>query len=376
MVVVALVTMAMVVVLSAFNGIDALIDERFSYFDADITVLPSNNRVFSPDTIDLDGLKNTKGISQVSEVIEERVFARYDGNQRIAKIKGVSDRFLEQAGMDTMLIEGISSLSLEGKPAAIIGIGVKYDLDLRLFEQQFNPLSLSAVLRGKNLRTNMESALNKALIPVVGVFSINIDFDSEYILVPIDFAADLLGYENEISAIELRLDDPERIQDVKRDLQTRFGPGYTFRTRFEKNEIIYKTNRTEKWATFLIMGFIMLIATFNIIAALTLLINEKRHDIKILAGMGANTSTIKRIFFYEGALINMTGATLGIILGFAFVYLQQNFGLVRLEGGLVEFYPVKIAWKDLLAIFSLVIVCGVLSSIAPVQFFTRKYANV
>jgi ABC-type lipoprotein release transport system permease subunit len=122
------------------------------------------------------------------------------------------------------------------------------------------------------------------------------------------------------------------------------------------------------------MGFIMLIATFNIIAALTLLINEKRRDIKVLTSMGASASLIRRIFFIEGALINAVGAAVGLGLGLLFVFLQKNYGLIRLEGGLVEYYPVEIATPDLLAIFGLVVLCGILSSIAPVQIFTRKYA--
>ncbi len=125
----------------------------------------------------------------------------------------------------------------------------------------------------------------------------------------------------------------------------------------------------------MIMGFIMLIATFNIIAALTLLINEKKQDIKVLTTMGATPAMIKRIFLIEGALINFLGAAIGIGLGFLFVYFQDTYGLIRLEGGLVDYYPVAIDGKDLVAIFGLVIACGVISSIAPVQIFTRRYAS-
>jgi len=176
--------------------------------------------------------------------------------------------------------------------------------------------------------------------------------------------------------LELQLNPGAKIEDVKAQIEKEIGADYQVRTRYEKNELIYKTNRTEKWATFLIMGFILLIATFNIIAALTLLINEKRDDIKTLASLGAPASLIKRVFFFEGALINLVGALFGVALGLAFVVLQQNFGLIRLEGGLVPYYPVEIALSDLLAVFALVLTCGVLSSILPVQFFTRKYTDL
>lgn len=376
MLVVAVVTMAMVVVLSAFNGIDALLDDRFSYLDADIEVIPLNDKVINSEELNVDSILSIGSISSCRKVIEERVFAQYEDKQRIVIIKGVEDGFLHDTALDSMIIEGSAQLSMENSPAAIIGIGVKYDLNLRLFEQLFNPLKVSAVLRGMNLRQSMERALNRKMIPVSGIFSINIDFDSDYIIVPIDFASDLLQYKNEYSKLEIGLHKGENLEDVKQDLQVLLGENFDVKTRYQKNELIYKTNRTEKWATFLIMGLIMLIATFNIIAALTLLINEKRNDIKTLTSMGASASSIKRIFFYAGAMINFIGVSVGLGLGLLFVFLQQKFGLIKLEGGLIDYYPVKIDWVDLAAIFVLVLVCGILSSIAPVQIFTRKYANI
>ncbi len=376
MVVVALVTMAMVVVLSAFNGIDSLIDERYSYFDTDISILPLTSKVIKADEMNCDEIKAIDGVASCHRVIEERVFAEYDNNQRIVKVKGVEKGFFPQSRLDTMIIGGKGVMELENNPAAIVGVGVKYDLDLQLFEQVFNPLRLAAVVRGKNLRRDMEQALNKKNIPVAGIFSINIDFDSEYVIVPLDFAADLLGYSDEVSMLELQLTPEANLEEVKTEIENLVGADYQVRTRYEKNELIYKTNRTEKWATFMIMGFILLIATFNIIAALTLLINEKRDDIKTLASLGAPASLIKRVFFFEGALINFVGALVGLVLGFLFVILQQNFGLIRLEGGLVPYYPVEIALPDLLAVFGLVLTCGILSSILPVQFFTRKYTDL
>jgi lipoprotein-releasing system permease protein len=375
MFVVAMVTMAMVVILSAFNGIESLIDDRYQYFDADLSVLPLSNKVFNPDTLNVRDLGALEGVARCVPTIEERVFARYEDNQRIAILKGVDEGFIERSGLDSMMVEGSAMLATEGSPSALIGVGVKYDLDLRLFEQIFNPLRLSAILRGKNLRKNMNEALNNRNIPVAGVFSINIDFDSDYVIVPIEFAADLLAYDNEYSALDITLKPGTDLEAMKKKVEQITGPHYLVRTRLEKNELIYKSNRTEKWATFLIMAFIMLIATFNIIAALTLLINEKRHDIAVLTGMGATEQSIRKIFFLEGALINAIGAFAGMVLGLVFVYLQQNYGLIRLEGGLVEYYPVEMEWADFAAIFGLVVFCGMLSSIAPVRIFTRKYAS-
>lgn len=375
MFVVAAVTMAMVVILSAFNGIEALIDSRYQYFDSDLAIIPLTSKVFSSDSLDCLALQEVDGVANCALSIEERVFAQYDENQRIVILKGVEDSFVQESGLDSMIIDGEARLYLDDFPQAVIGIGVKYDLDLRLFQQQFNPLRLSAVLRGKKLRRNMTEALNRKNIPVAGVFTINIDFDSDYVIVPIDFASKILQYDNEYSTIDIRVEEGVDIGKVKADLKEIVGEDYKVRSRLEKNEIVFKSNKTEKWATFLILAFIMLIATFNIIAALTLLINEKRNDIAVLTGMGATLKSIRRIFFFEGALINAIGALLGMILGLAFVFLQQKFGLIRLDGGLVDYYPVEMEFGDFFAIFGLVVFCGILSSIAPVRIFTRKYAN-
>lgn len=375
MVVVAVVSMAMVVVLSAFNGIEALIDERFSYFDADVSIAPLRSKVLRPGDVDIDLLRALPEVERAGYVMEEYVLAEYEDNQRIVILKGVEPVFLERAPIDSMMVEGNAALYIDGIPAALVGIGVKYDLNLRLFEQQWNPLRLSAIKRGKKLGSNPDQAFNRQSVPVSGVFSINMDFDTDYIVVPIELAADLLSYNDEYSAIEIYLASGANPDKVRDEIARMAGGNFEVKTRLQKNELIYKTNQSEKWATFAIMGFIMLIATFNIIAALTLLINEKRRDIRVLFSMGATMGSVKRIFFLAGALINAVGAAAGLLLGLLLVYLQKSMGLIRLEGGLVEYYPVKIVPADLMAIFILVVTCGLLSSIAPVQIFTRKYGR-
>ncbi len=243
MVVVAFVTMAMVVVLSAFNGIESLIDDRYSYFDADMTVRPIHDKVILENALPITAINELEGVRSANRVIEERVFARYESNQRIAIVKGVEPEFLDVVGMDTVMIDGTAAFDIEGAPAALLGIGVKYDLDLRMFEQVFNPLRLSAVLRGKNLRKNMDQALNTRPIPVAGIFSINIDFDSDYVLVPLAFASDLLGYSNEFSGLEIRTHDKESIEETATAVQALVGDDYRVETRFEKMHLSSKRTK-------------------------------------------------------------------------------------------------------------------------------------
>lgn len=378
MLVVAMVTMAMVVVLSAFNGIEELIDQRYSYFDADLTILPATGKTMEVANFPYGKLEKISGLKSYANVIEENVLAEYEGNQRIVKIKGVEDNFVQTHGLDSMMVEGGAGLYLEDRtPAALMGVGVRHDLNLRLFEQSYHPLALAALVRGKKLSKNRENALHRKLIPVSGIFSINVDFDSEYVIVPLSFASDLLKYHNEITAVEVNLNTSgdKAIAEAQEQLRNELGENYKVSSRFDKNALIYQTNRSEKWATFMILGFIMLIATFNIIAALTMLINEKRQDIKILSSLGAPAAMIRRIFFTEGLLINAFGAAVGLTLGFLLVVLQNSVGLIRLQGGLVEYYPMTIQWSDFFAVFALVVCCGLISSIVPVRIFTRRFTT-
>lgn len=371
--VVAFVTMAMIVVLSAFNGIEELIDDRFSYFDADLSVIPLEDKTFDKENFPYAWFDSLPQIEAYSNIIEENVFAQYEDNQRVVKIKGVDSIFISMSRLDSMIFDGSADLHIENNSAAIIGIGVKYDLNLRLFEQTFNPLYLSAIIRGKKLSRNQEDALNRKGIPVSGVFSINVDFDSEYVIVPFDFAAALLDYENEASALEIKLKPGVQLEEFREIVSKKMGNEYQVRSRYEKNQVIYKTNKSEKWITFMILGFILLIASFNIIASLTMLIIDKKKDIRILLGMGATTSQVRRVFFYEGLLINVVGAGVGLILGYILCILQMEYGLIPLEGGLVPYYPVQLQFNDFVAVFALVFVSGFLSSIAPVRIFTKRY---
>ena len=205
------------------------------------------------------------------------------------------------------------------------------------------------------------------------MFAVNQDIDAKYTVAPIEFVEMLLQTSGEVTAYELQLHDANKAKVVQAQLQEILGSEYEVKTRFQQNEILYKTNNTEKWATFLILSFILLIATFNVIGSLTILILDKKRDIFVLRGMGATLKTIRRIFFVEGLLISLTGGFTGLGLGILLVFLQSQFGFIPVEGLLVEYYPVELQLMDVISISTIIIVIGSLAAMLPSRVVLGRF---
>ncbi len=370
--VVAVVTMAMIIVLSAFNGIEGLVAQLYSIFEPDITITPARGKTMSKSAVDSTAVCYLEGVEHCVPVIEENVLIDYGGKQRIATIKGVSEGFRNMTGLDSVIVDGEFILRDGDLNFALVGYGLKYELGMSIYQNSMRPLKVFAPIRGKKISQNQEKAFNRKDMMVGGIFSISPDFDSRYFITSIDFAADLFGYENEVSAIEIGLHtdiDPAKAQV---ELSEALGEDYIVKTQMQKNALIFQTNQSEKWITFFILSFILLIASFNIIASLTMLIIDKKKDIFILTSMGASRLVVRRIFFFEGVLINVIGAGLGLLLGYLFCLAQVQFGLIPLEGGIVDYYPIEMEFADFLAVFGIVIFTGLVTSSVPIYYFTRK----
>lgn len=371
---IAFATMAMVVVLSAFNGIEDLVDSLYSSFDADIEVRAEKGKVFQEDSLDIEAIGDLGAVDGLSRTIEENALLKYEDQHVIATVKGVEESFFAFSGLDTMIRSG--EAKLEGKkedPRAILGLGIKNQLQVPVNPAFPASIRISAPDRSKEIHRYQEQAFRHHHVPVSGVFSVNVDFDSRYIIASLPFSARLFGYKDEWSALEVNVRDPEELQSAKQRIQEVAGPSFEVQTRYEKNRILYKTNRTEKWITFLILSFILVIATFNIIASLTMLIIEKKDDIRILQGMGADRGRVRRIFFTEGLMINLFGGLLGIGIGVLLCLAQEHWGLVSLQNAVVEHYPIRINFPDILAILGIVLLIGLVSASFPVRLLTRKY---
>lgn len=369
---IAFTTMAMIVVLSAFNGIEGLVDKLYSTMDTDITVYPAKGKTINTSYVHYDDIRKIEGVRHVNNIIEDNILLKYDNNQVVATVKGVEPGYIEQQGIDSMVYIGRPILQEDGFDFAILGLGLKYELNLPVVEGLYSITRLYAPIRGKKIYKHKENAFNKKSIQVRGVYSINIDLDNKYIIVPFDFAEELLGFNEEVSSIEISLEEGASASRVKKELEPFLDKDMEVKTRAEKNALIYQTNKTEKWVTFIILIFILVIAAFNIVASLTMLIIDKKQDIFILNSMGADQGLIRKIFFYEGMLINVVGAFFGIGFGLILIFLQSEVGLVPLKGGISPYFPVLLKSSDLIAVLVVVIFIGLISSFLPVAYLSKR----
>jgi len=367
-------TMALVIILSAFNGLDNLVRSLFSTFDPDLKITVAEGKTFSSEHEDIKKLKEHEGILYLSEVIEENALLRYGEKQFIATIKGVSDNFVKMSGIDSMIYDGEFLLKDQKNRYAIVGQGIASTLSIGL--NFITPIQIYVPKRTKNVILTPDKAFNRKYIFPSGIFAIQQDFDSRYIIVPIDFARELLDYTVELSSIELKIDPAYNQNRVQEELQILLGNGFEVKNRFEQQEFVYKIMQSEKWAIFLILTLILIIASFNIIGSLSMLIIEKKKDIETLRNLGANMKLIKKIFLLEGWMISILGAISGLILGSIICMLQQQFGLVKIQGGesfVIDTYPVSMEILDFLFVFLTVLTIGYLAAWYPERYITRKF---
>lgn len=375
MVVVAFVTAAMITVLSAFNGIDDLVKQLFANFDTPLTILPAEGKMFPDSLINDDYLQRLEGIRGYSRVIEEDAWLNFVDHNAVATIKGVDQAYLKYSPIDSMIYEGDFVLQQDSFDYAVVGLGVRSELYMPIVDHAPTVMNINAPIRGSKLSRDKENAFNRESINVSGVFSVNAELDAKYVMVPLSFARNLFGMENDISSIEIFLNDEGQTEQIKAELQKTLPAALRIETRYEKNALVYKTNASEKWATFAILLFILFIACFNIVAALTMLIIEKKKDIFTLSSMGARYRLIVRIFVYEGIFINLIGAVIGTLFGVGICWLQQHYGLISMEGAMVDAYPVLIKWLDVIGIFVVVIFVGSLFSITLVRALMNRFAS-
>lgn len=374
MTVVAFVAAAMVTVLSAFNGIEELVEDLFSNFDAPLTVVPIEGKSFADSLLTDEYLQGIEGLASWSRVIEEDAWIQHADFNGVATIKGVRTDYADMSNIDSMMYFGSFRLREGELNYAVLGLGLYSEL--RLPRPDISPpiISINAPIRGKKLSRFRENAFNRMPVMASGAFSVNAELDVKYAFVGIDFARELFGMPDEITSIELTLSEEKNLEAVKTALEAGLSDQLKVETRYDKNALVYKTNASEKWFTFLILFFILLIACFNIIAALTMLIIEKKKDIYILESMGATRQMISRIFILEGIFINFVGAVLGTVGGLLLCFAQQQWGLVTMQGAMVEYYPIVINWIDVTGIFLTVVIVGTLFSTGLVGLLMRRFA--
>lgn len=366
MLVVALGTAALVIVLSVFNGLEGLIRTLYSTFDPEIKVAPVNGRAFDKDSAMIARIYAIEGVGIVTEVLEENALVEHRDDRRVVKVKGVSSNFIEQGRMDSAIVEGDFVLYRGSRAYAVIGRGIQYSLNVGL-NNDFYPLKVSFPNNQKVLNPTAKDMLISKFIPVSAVFAIEKQYDDNYIFTPLAFAEELFSMKGKINALEIKTDKGYKINDVKKRLKKVLGDDFLVQDSDEQHASLLRAIKIEKLFVFIIFTFLLLIASVNIFFSLTMLSIEKKKDVAILLSLGAGRSMIKKIFLVEGLMIALTGAFIGLFLGFAICALQQQFGLVSMgmETSVVDAYPVRMNGLDFLYTGLIIIVLTILLSYRP-----------
>ncbi|MCD4730137.1 MAG: FtsX-like permease family protein [Bacteroidales bacterium] len=369
-------TLALIVVLSVFNGFEELVKSLFNTFNPDLIITIKEGKTFNASNLPYEKIKNLPGVISFSEVVEENALLKYKTEQYIVTLKGVSNEFLKNNPLDTMLVDGDFILENNAYNFTVMGYLVAYNLGIKINDFS-NPVHVYLPKRTKKRLTSLEQSFNSGSLIPSAVFSVQQEIDSKYVIVPIRFARKLLDYTNEVTSIEIRLDPNVDSDFIQQEIQNLAGDSFVVKNRFQQQELLYKIMKTEKWAIFIILSFILIIAVFNVVGSLSMLILDKRKDIAVLFSMGANEKLIKRIFLLEGLLISFSGAIFGLLLGYLLCILQLKYGFIKLgpdEGAfIIPYYPVKLYFADFVAVFTLVFFIGLVAAWFPVKQIADKY---
>lgn len=372
-------TAALIIVLSVFNGFEDVIKSLYNTFNPDFEIVAKTGKTIDFESFPQQKLLLVKGINGIAGIVEEDALFKYRDKQYIAKIKGVPQGYQHISMVDSMTREGDFILQEGSSNFAVVGAGVAWFLDINLSDYR-NLLSVYLPKRGNASSFSFENAFNNELIHPAGVFSVQQEFDEKYVFVPIRFARELLEYDNEVTMVEVFLKQDASVDQIQSELENQLGDIYTISNRFQQNEALYKVLESEKLIIFFILVFILILASFNMIGSISILIVEKLKDIAVLKSMGADKSLVRKIFTFEGLLISLTGCMAGLFFGFLILLLQQEFGLLSLgnnEGDfIISAYPVNMLFKDFIYVFLTVIFIGLLATWYPVRFLTRNYADI
>lgn len=366
-------TMALVIVLSVFNGFDNLVKSLFNSFDPDLKISLVEGKSFVPSSQHLNQLEKVPGVISFTKVVEENAMVTFRDKQWPVTLKGVDNNYLKVSGLDTMIVEGDFILNEKGVDYAVIGNGVSYYLSANI--GAVYPLTIYMPVKTEGYSVDPKEAVNAYNIHPRGIFSIEQEYDQKYIIVPYRFAAKLLNDSLSISSIEVKT-KPSDTYSVQLSLQKIFGKDFSVKDRYQQKEIFYRIMKYEKWVIFFILSFILMIASFNIIGSLSMLIIEKKKDIATFQSIGGDNILIRKIFLNEGLMISTFGAVVGTLLGILVCWIQMQFGIIKLSGSgsfIIDAYPVAMKFSDIIFAFITVLALGFFAAWYPVKLMVAKY---
>jgi lipoprotein-releasing system permease protein len=370
-------TMGLIIVLSVFNGFGNLVLSMYDSFDPDIVITPAKGKFFIPEDAQIEKIKALSFVSVTTYTLEENVLLRYNERQFIATMKGVSESYFKSSDLQSKIIDGSPILRHADLNFMIPGAGIAYSLGLKLNDpvSRINVYLPKKGIDPSSALLNPDDAFSQRTIAASAVFSVQQDFDNKFAIVPIDFISEMMGEEKKISSVEIKLKKGVDQQEAAQQIQQVTGANFKVKDRYQQHDFLYKILKSEKAGVYLILCFILLIATFNVFGSLTMLIIDKKKDILSLINMGASVSFIKKVFFIEGLLISVFGAGIGMLLGGGVCYLQQRFEIIKLgdaENFVTNSYPVAMQLNDFLLVTTIVLTIGGIAAFITSRLIVKR----
>ncbi|MBK6340917.1 MAG: ABC transporter permease [Bacteroidetes bacterium] len=363
-------TAALVIILSVFNGFESLVISLYNVFYPDISIEASFGKTFSISDEKFNKIKSTDGVYAVSKTITENAIVSYAEKQEIATLKGVDANYykVNKTFKDCIGVGESTLTDKKGSSFAIVGAGIAINLGIDV-NAYLNNLTVYMPRRNTAYLNAFQNSFNRASIFPIGIFSFQQEFDNKYIVVPIEFMENLLGSTTQISNIEIAIKDGYKSKQVMADIEKILGKGFILKPRLEQNKTLYKIMRTEKWVVFALLTFVILINAFNIIGALSMLVIEKKQDISTLISLGATPKTILFIFLFEGSLLSVGGAFIGMLFAIIICVLQKVFGIIPMPGEsfLIKSFPVEMRMMDFVSVFFIIVVISLVASYIPAK---------
>ena len=370
----AIGTAALIIILSVYNGFDSLIKSMMGNIEPDLLITPAKGKVFVPEGETYDWIYDQPEVKNMCCVLQEQVFISYDRQQGLAQVKGVDWIYEEESPIKDHLREGTFVLHKGDIPLAAVGVGLAYEMGIS--PRFLSPIEIYFPPRTRRISmANPAASLENIDVWPSCVFAINSEVDSKLIIIPIEKMRELLEYDDEVSAVEIRMTEGTSAKEtasLQKEIAERLGPDFKVKNRFQQNESLYKMMKYEKAAIYMILIFVVIIIAFNIFGSLSMLIIEKKEDIQTLRSLGATDSLIKRIFVLEGWMVSLAGLAGGLVAGVGLSLLQQHFGFIKMPGSyLVQAYPIILSVWDILITAAGVSLIGYLIALLPVFIYHR-----
>jgi lipoprotein-releasing system permease protein len=376
--VIAFSTLCQVLVLSVFNGFEDLVKSLYSNFYSDVKVVPDKGKTFTLTQTQLDQIRRIPGIKGTSFDVEEKALLQNGDQQTVVLLKGVDSNYYKVSGVPEKMYHGVFNVGTLDNPKLVLGAGIESAIGIQADRNLF-PITVFLPKKTSSDNPNPLSALSEGNAMTSGSFAIQQDFDNKYVLTNLPFMKQQMNYQpDEYSALEISLFNPDKSAEFTKTLQKTLGDKYKVLTKYEQNTSLYNSMRLEKWFIFAVLTLILIIAAFNMVGALTMLVLEKRKDISVLQSMGADKSLIQKIFLSEGILLAVVGAATGIILALIIAFLQIKFHLIKLVGNsfLIDYFPVKLVITDFILVAFTALVIAFAASWFPAKKASQQMFNL